>query len=91
MRCGSLFDPVVLGEAEFLEVLETFALPGEGEVGKSALGPRIERIFSISSGYNLDVKSLSSNFKSKGISNSSISKLVFIQVAFLFLRLCAQI
>ena len=46
MRCGSLFDPVIRGEAEFLEILETFDIPGDGEVGKSALGPRIERIVS---------------------------------------------
>ena len=46
MRCGSLFDPVIRGEAEFLEILETFDIPGDGEVGKSALGLRIERIVS---------------------------------------------
>ena len=36
MRCGSLFDPVIRGEAEFLEILETFDIPGDGEVGTSA-------------------------------------------------------
>ena len=46
MRCGSLFDPVVLGEAEFLEILETFELPKDGAVRENALGPRIERIVS---------------------------------------------
>ena len=46
MRCGSLFDPVIRGEAEFLEILETFELPKDGAVRENALGPRIERIVS---------------------------------------------
>ena len=46
MRCGSLFDPVVRGEGEHRAILETFDLTRDGKGGKSALGPRIERIVS---------------------------------------------
>ena len=51
MRCGSLFDPVIRGEAEFLEILETFELPKDGAVRENALGPRIERIVSEGHGW----------------------------------------